>query len=358
MDIAINSLYINALQLWHFICSRYCNSFNINYKLMKKYIIILVMLLMAATSFNQSSRRTANSPKNARDENNDRKVTNNADNSRTRKPEINSSRKSADNKSGTNAGRAVTRTEKQPNNTVKNNVRRDNSDNNHTYSKNTAQRKVDVKSDRGNAYSGSRRTPNGNNNANYSAINRNTVNNDSRRTVNANNRAVHYPSSRKYIDSRPVKYSYHHAPRSREYRARIYPYRRPHRINIYWTNAMRLEYYRIYPVVKWWSYPIGYRIPTITAYDASFYAGEVINVYGKIYEVFYSRSTDEYFAYIGAYYPYHDFTVVIPGWIARKYSNRPERYFEREHMIVTGLITFFNEGPEIVVKNPGQIKIY
>ena len=121
---------------------------------------------------------------------------------------------------------------------------------------------------------------------------------------------------------------------------------------------MRHEYIRIYPVVRWWSYPIGYRIPTITAYDASFYTGEVMNVYGKIYEVFYSGSTDEYFLYFGAYYPYHDFTVVLPGWIARKYSSHPEAYFEREHILVTGLITTYNNSPEMVLKRPGQLRLY
>lgn len=167
-----------------------------------------------------------------------------------------------------------------------------------------------------------------------------------------------YHSSRKFVEPRPVRYHYKRPPRPREYRARRFPYRRPPRIHIYWSLGMRHDYLRLYPVVKTWRYPVGYRIPTISAYDALYYNGEVMSVYGKVYEVFYSGRTDEYFLYFGAYYPHHDFTVVLPGWIARRYSSYPEAYFKREHVIVTGLITSYNNSPEIVVKSEGQLRMY
>lgn len=167
-----------------------------------------------------------------------------------------------------------------------------------------------------------------------------------------------YHSSRKFVEHRPVRHHYKRPPRPRKYRSRWYPYRRPHRLDIFWSIEMRHDYFRIYPSVKSWRYPIGYRIPTISAYNALYYNGEVMNVYGKIYEVFYSGSTDEYFLYFGAYYPYHDFTVVLPGWIARKYSSHPEAYFEREHILVTGLITSYNDIPEMVVQRASQLRIY
>jgi len=86
--------------------------------------------------------------------------------------------------------------------------------------------------------------------------------------------------------------------------------------------------------------------------------GEVVNVYGKVEEVFYTGRTDEYILYFGAYYPYHDFSVVIPGDLARIYSRWPELYFENQHMAITGLITIFDNKPEIVVKRRGQISLY
>jgi hypothetical protein len=121
---------------------------------------------------------------------------------------------------------------------------------------------------------------------------------------------------------------------------------------------MRMEYIRIYPMVKVWRYPAGYRIETVSAYNALYYGGEVMNVYGKVYETFYSRETDEYILYFGAYYPYHDFTVVVPGNIARRMSRWPENFFEHQHVMVTGLITTYDDKPEVVVKSTGQIRIY
>ena len=114
---------------------------------------------------------------------------------------------------------------------------------------------------------------------------------------------------------------YDHPPVSREYREH-YVYRAPVGLNIFWTNAMFHQYIRIYPTVNW-DYPIGFRIKSIPAYDADHYRGEVMTVYGQISEVFYSRETDEYFLYSGPYYPYQDFTIVMPGWVARQFSPRP-----------------------------------
>ena len=121
---------------------------------------------------------------------------------------------------------------------------------------------------------------------------------------------------------------------------------------------MRANYVRYYPMVTTWRYPVGYRIQTISAYDAMLYRGEVMSVYGQVTEVFYSRETDEYFLYFGAYYPYHDMSVVVPGWIARGMSRWPEKYFEQQHIMVTGLISTYDEKPEIAIRDAGQISIY
>lgn len=114
----------------------------------------------------------------------------------------------------------------------------------------------------------------------------------------------------------------------------------------------------MYPVMNNWTYYSDYSISTISAYDALFNIGEVCRVYGKVSEVYYALETDEFFLYFGAYYPHHDFTVVIPGEVARRYSRNPEFYFMDEHVEVTGLITEYEDKPEVVVKEKNQLKRY
>jgi hypothetical protein len=114
----------------------------------------------------------------------------------------------------------------------------------------------------------------------------------------------------------------------------------------------------MYPVVGHWHYHEGYRIANVSAYFAGYYMGDVVSVYGRVSEVYYSRETDEYLLYYGAYYPYNDFTVIMPGWIARSYSRRPARFFTNREVAVTGLVTSFNGEPEIVVKESFQIHFY
>jgi hypothetical protein len=110
--------------------------------------------------------------------------------------------------------------------------------------------------------------------------------------------------------------------------------------------------------VRVWRYDIGYRIPVVPAYDAEFYIGDVAKVYGKVYDVYYEYQNDEYFLYFGDYFPYQDFSVVVPGIEARAYSRRPERFFSGSHIAVTGYVSDFEDKPEIVVRRASQIEIY
>ena len=121
---------------------------------------------------------------------------------------------------------------------------------------------------------------------------------------------------------------------------------------------MHRHYIEMYPEVRYWNYSIGYRINSVSAYYADYYVGEVMNVYGKVYDMYYAYETDEYFLYFGAYYPYHDFTIVLPGEIARQYSRRPMNFFMNQYIDVTGLITAFEGKPEVVVKRNFQLNVY
>jgi len=174
----------------------------------------------------------------------------------------------------------------------------------------------------------------------------------------AHNRPGIYRSTRRFVHERPILHSYRVAPHPRAYRARFFPYRMPPIVHVYWSYNIFRYYCRLYPVIDYWTYYPDYSISTISAYDALFHIGEIRRIYGKVSEVYFSVETDEYFLYFGAFYPYHDFTVVIPGEIARRYSRHPEFYFQDEHIVVTGLITEYDEKPEIVVKDKDQLRRY
>lgn len=143
-----------------------------------------------------------------------------------------------------------------------------------------------------------------------------------------------------------------------EYRRTHYHYREPAMLNIYWDTYMYHEYRSWYPHYDLWYYPYGYSIHTISAYDAYDYIGEIARVYGGVDEVWYEESTDQYFLYIGAPYPYNDVTVIVDGRDARWINRNPVRYFTKSHIEVTGLVSSFDGKPEIVVKDRKQIRRY
>lgn len=153
--------------------------------------------------------------------------------------------------------------------------------------------------------------------------------------------------------TRKVKVNYHHDTYLNHFRVAYYP--GVH--NIYWSRNMYNDYRRWYPDYRW-NYSYGTRIQSISIFDTRFYMGEVSMVYGRVYATWYNSETDDYLLFFGGDFPRQEFTVVIPGKIARKFSWRPERYFLGEHMTMTGLITTFDGSPEMVVKNKRQISLY
>jgi hypothetical protein len=153
--------------------------------------------------------------------------------------------------------------------------------------------------------------------------------------------------------TRKVKFHYHPDTYLHNFHVLYYPVYR----DIYWSRAMYRDYHRWYPNYMW-RYNYGYRIQTISAFDAKYNMGELAMVYGRVYATWFNRDTDDYLLFFGGDYPYQEFTIVIPAHVARRFSWRPERYFLGEHVTVTGLITTFNGIPEIVVKNKRQINIY
>lgn len=309
---------------------------------MKKLILVLAAMLMATTSYNQTSRRSANS--------ND-----SAERSRSRtaqtRPNNNSSSTTRVSTNRTSSSRTV-----QVNNNSTNrnaSVNRNTNNDRSTVNRNNTSNRV-IAHDRDIHYtSNNKNSVNRNAHTHTHSHNRHSVNAHSTRTVYASS-----PSTRVYRGHHHATHVYHTQPRAKSYRVEHYSYRAPMHVDIVWTRDMHRNYIKMYPNCHHYEYSYGHRIKSVSAYHADYYIGEIKNVYGKVTEVYYARESDEYFLYVGPYYPYQDFTIVVPGYIARKYSHRPEYFFNRQYVNVTGLITTFEGNPEIVVKRSNQLEIY
>jgi hypothetical protein len=155
-----------------------------------------------------------------------------------------------------------------------------------------------------------------------------------------------------------VNHPNHYRPQPIEYRRTHYPYRVPVNSRVYWSVSLHNDFRIFYPEIRIWRYDIGYQLPVVAAYDAEYYIGDAARVYGKVYDIYYEYTSDEYYLYFGDYYPYHDFSIVVPGREARAFSRRPERFFRGANVAVTGYLTEFDDKPEIVVRRASQMEVY
>jgi len=227
---------------------------------------------------------------------------------------------------------------------------------------NTGRTKGDRSPNRGHTgtYKGQKPSPNKgtvrtNNNRNNHSVRGNTGSGKHVNRTHAEHRQHYSTPNRRAVRTNHVK-GYHYNPV--RYRSVNYNYRVPNRVHVTWTNRMYHDYRVMYPEYGYWYYPIGYRIVTIPTYNAYYHIGEVRNVYGRVHEVYYSWTTDEYHLYFGGNHPYHDFTVIITGNHARRYDRYPEMYFEGRYMWVTGLLSTFEGRPELIVRRRNQIHMY
>jgi len=97
---------------------------------------------------------------------------------------------------------------------------------------------------------------------------------------------------------------------------------------------------------------------TIAADKAKNYIGETKTVHGLVVSTRYafgSRGRPT-FLNLDEPYPNHIFTIVIWGSDRSKFDVMPEIHFKDKKVLVTGKITEYKGIPQIVVKNPDQIK--
>jgi DNA/RNA endonuclease YhcR with UshA esterase domain len=103
---------------------------------------------------------------------------------------------------------------------------------------------------------------------------------------------------------------------------------------------------------------LGQETKDIAASEASQHIGEHVAVCGNVASTRYlstSRSKPT-FLNLGKPYPNEDFTIVI--WPEdRANFGRPELTYLGENICVTGDITAYRGKPEIIARNPSQIRI-
>ncbi len=91
-----------------------------------------------------------------------------------------------------------------------------------------------------------------------------------------------------------------------------------------------------------------------TSTEAINHIGEFASVKGKVYQVYISRK-GTIFLNIDGIYPNNPFSAVIFNSDAPKFTNI--RSLEGKTIIVTGLIRTYQGKPEIIIREPNQIKI-
>jgi len=127
---------------------------------------------------------------------------------------------------------------------------------------------------------------------------------------------------------------------------------------VVWNRNVHYTYVKWYPEVRYSWYRPGDRIHLYASWQAKKYKGHMASVYGYVYEVYYERNSDTYILYFGDYYPLHEFSVALPGYVARQYSRLPVHFFTHKELVTTGLIEHRAHGPEISVRSARQIELY
>jgi len=97
----------------------------------------------------------------------------------------------------------------------------------------------------------------------------------------------------------------------------------------------------------------------ITPFDAKAFIGKREIVCGQVASAnFAARSNGQpTFFNLDRAYPNQVFTVVIWGNDRRKFGDAPERVYSGKKVCVSGVISSYRGGPEIVVSEPSQIRI-
>lgn len=179
------------------------------------------------------------------------------------------------------------------------------------------------------------------------------------KTQNRSFKSKQYKSSR-YQRKRSVKSHGHinHHYNNRKHTAINYHYyRRTPRSRLIYQHTWHTFYTHYFRVNQYHHY-VNRPLRLLSGNTAQYHVGEIASVFGRVYETYYDEVNQEFHMSFGAPYPRQDFTVVVTGREARRMNRIRPGYYIGQDFVVSGLITRFNEKPEIIVRYRNQIKKY
>jgi hypothetical protein len=102
-----------------------------------------------------------------------------------------------------------------------------------------------------------------------------------------------------------------------------------------------------------------YAQETISPQDAAKFIGETKTVCGTVASAHFAAKTKGQPTFINLDKPYPNqiFTVLIWGSDRSKFEKPPETLYAGKEICVTGMIQSYQGSPQIIVKDPSQIKI-
>ncbi len=98
---------------------------------------------------------------------------------------------------------------------------------------------------------------------------------------------------------------------------------------------------------------------TVTPEDAAKYIGQQKTVCGTVASAHFAAKTKGQPTFINLDKPYPNqvFTVLVWGSDRNKFEKPPETLYSGKGICVTGMIQSYQGRPEIIVKEPSQIKV-
>jgi len=102
---------------------------------------------------------------------------------------------------------------------------------------------------------------------------------------------------------------------------------------------------------------IAYSQDTITPEDAAKFIGQQKTVCGQVASAHYDAKSKCTLLNLDKPSPNHVFTAYIGGSDRGKFEKPPEELYYGKAICVTGMIELYQGRPEIIVKEPSQIKV-
>ncbi len=314
---------------------------------MKRIIVLSGLMLIAVAAYNQSDNRSDNRRSDGNRRESLERVSNDKGNNRSNTFIQNSTNRRERSNASMNQGESRRSNTQVYNREGRNESRPSNGITMHSNNRNSADVRPEERRDRSNPVYHREGYERGENHGNEGG-----------RIVSHVERNLYITTHHRYEVHNDHIAIYRHSPEPLYIRRVRYPFIEPFHIDLYWSIDVRNRYWRLYPEFHFVNYPATYRVPYVSAYDALDYIGQVATIYGKVEEVEYSGTNDEYYLYLGAWFPYQDFSIVLPGPIARSITAWPDAYFANAYVSVTGLVTTYQDKPEMEIRRGYQIDRY